>query len=91
MIHSTSPFDRTTRPDPAGGATGSPRPAVPGPDRFSPRQAGALQAALQAHPEVRSEVVARGRQIAADPAYPSEAVMARVAAVLLAQPDLTAD
>lgn len=89
MIHSTSPFDRTARPEAAAGSAGGVRPNAPGRDQFSARQAGALQAALQAHPEIRPEVVARGKQLAADADYPSAVILSKVASALLASPDLT--
>lgn len=90
-IHSTSPFDRAARADAASGTAGALRSALPGRDQFSARQAGALQSALQSHPEVRPEVVARGRLLTADPDYPSAAVLTKVASAILASPDLTED
>jgi hypothetical protein len=89
MINSTSPFDRTPRTEPAATAAGSNRAALPGRDQFSARQAEVLRAALEQHPEIRPEVVERGRQLAADPSYPSAGILAKVSAVILTSPDLT--
>jgi hypothetical protein len=62
-----------------------------GTDRFSAGNTIALQAALAAQPEIRPEVVARGRALAADPSYPSVEVLRQVGAALLRSPDLTED
>jgi hypothetical protein len=59
----------------------------PAPDRFSPEHTAALKAALQAQPEVRPEVVARARALAADPAYPSPEILRHVGATILQSPD----
>lgn len=91
MIHSTSSSDRTARTEAA--APSSPKPAVrgPGSDQFSPQQSAALQAALAAQPEIRADVVARGKALAGDPAYPPADIVRSVAAQILRAPDLSED
>ena len=91
MIHSTSSSDRTARTEAA--APNSPKPAVrgPGSDQFSAQHSAALAAALAAQPEVRADVVARGKALATDPNYPSAEVVRNVAAQILRAPDLTED
>ncbi len=68
MISSTSSSDRTVRPDlvTASGSV-SVRPTTPRPDRISTESAAFLRSELARQPEVRSEVVERGRALAADP------------------------
>lgn len=63
----------------------------PGADSFSAANSTALRAALQAQPEVRPEVVARGKELAADPSYPSNDILRKVGEALLKSPDLTED
>ncbi|HYC71886.1 MAG TPA: hypothetical protein VEB66_11805 [Opitutaceae bacterium] len=92
MIHSTPSPDRTPRPE----AVSSSAPFVapprgPGADRFSPEHTTALRAALGRHPEVRPDVVERGRALAADPSWPSPEILHRVGELILSAPDLAAD
>ncbi len=91
MIQSTSPSDRTIRPDAVSPST--PRVALraTGADQFSAENSAALRAALAQYPAVRPEVVAKGRALAADPAYPSPAIIRSVGAAILGSPDLTED
>lgn len=70
-------------------SAGTNRPSQPGRDEFSARQAEGLRAALTQHPEIRPEVVGRGRQLAADPDYPPADILTKLSAVILASPDLT--
>lgn len=88
MINSTSSSDRVLRPEApvlqAKTQTASGLRA----DRFSPEHTVALKAALQDQPEIRSEVVARGRELAADPSYPSSAILRKVGEAILRSPDL---
>ncbi|HLP24595.1 MAG TPA: hypothetical protein VK477_02875 [Acidobacteriota bacterium] len=63
----------------------------PGADRFSAEQSATLRAALAAQPEIRPEVVARGKELAADPNYPSNDILRKVGEALLTAPDLTED
>ena len=92
MISSTSSTDRTVRPElvqPAG-PTGS-RPAAPRPDQISTESAAFLRSELQRQPEVRPEVVARARELAADANYPSAEILRSVATQILGAPDLSED
>jgi hypothetical protein len=84
--------DRAARPDsvPATGASAPPFPR-PRPDQVSTEGAAFLKSALGQVPEVRPEVVARASALAADPGYPSTAVMRSVAGQILASPDLSED
>lgn len=91
MIHSTSPSDRTTRTDAVSLVPQKPVVRGPGADRFSAEQSATLRSALAAHPEIRPEVVARGKELAADPAYPSADILRKVGVALLNSPDLTED
>ena len=94
MIDSTSSPDRASRANaypvelakrPTADAAGSQR------DRLSTGAAEQLQTALANQPEIRPEVVARGRALAADPNYPSMAVIRNVAATIVNSPDLSED
>jgi len=90
MISSTSSTDRTVRPElvaAAGPSAG--RPAGPRPDQISTDNAAFLRAELQRQPEVRPEVVARARELASDPNYPSFEILKSVAGQILASPDLS--
>lgn len=75
----------------AGVGPAKPRAAAPRPDRISTERAAFLRGELERQPEIRPEVVARGRELAADPAYPSPAIIRHVAAQILAAPDQTED
>lgn len=90
MITSTSSSDRAPRPE-AVSAAGQPtvRPLALRPDQISTAGAAFLRAELQRQPEIRPEVVARGRELAADPNFPSTEVMRHVAQQILNSPDLS--
>src|SRR5262249_14438300 len=90
MISSASSPDRTPRAE-ALAATGpaAPRPYAPRPDRISTESAAFLRAELGRQPEIRPDVVARARALAADPAYPPVTVIRAVAQKSLAAPDLS--
>ena len=92
MISSTSSSSGAPRADfnLAPGAS-VPRPAALQADQLSTGHAEFLQAQLDQLPEVRADVVARARVLAADPNYPSPAVIQRVASQILAAPDLSED
>ena len=89
MISSTSSSSSAARPD-LNLTTG---PAVARPvtlrDQLSTEHAAFLHAQLQQQPEIRPDVVARARLLAADPAYPPSSVIQKVAARILAAPDLS--
>ncbi len=61
------------------------------PDQISTESAAFLKTALAGQPEVRPEVVERAKALAADPNYPSAAIMKSVAGQILASPDLSED
>ena len=92
MIASTSTTGRTLRADPlaAPGQCGSRSVALRS-DRFSSQSTTYLKAALDRQPAVRPEVVERAKMLAADPDYPSAAVIQHVARHILASPDLSED
>ncbi len=58
---------------------------------ISTQSAAYLQGALSRQPAIRPEVVERARALAADPTYPSAAVIKRVAQQIVASPDLSED
>ncbi len=91
MINSTSPSDRTPRAEPVVQA--QPKDHVRGleADRFAAKHSETLRAALAAQPEVRPEVVARGKALAADPNYPSTDILRSVAGLIVGSPDLSDD
>jgi hypothetical protein len=89
MINSTSSSDRVLRPDGPVHHTPTHAHRGAGADRFSPENSNALQAALSDQPEIRPDVVARARVLAADPSYPSPAVLRQVGQVILGSPDPT--
>ena len=92
MISSTSSSDRAARPELVS-STGpvSARPTAPRPDQISTEHAAFLRSELVRQPEIRPEVVARGLALAADPSYPSAAIIQSVASKILASPDLSED
>lgn len=90
MITSTSSADRTPRPEQLAPAPKPVvRPETARTDRISTEQAEFLRSELARQPAVRPEVVARGRELAADPSYPSMEVMRNVAQQIIAAPDLS--
>jgi hypothetical protein len=90
MISSTSNTDRIIRTDllAVAGQSGS-RPATSRPDQFSSASTSGLKVALDQQPAIRPDVVERARILAADPDYPSRAVMQHVARQIIATPDLS--
>lgn len=90
MINSTTSTDRAAHPEPvAPTGPAAVRPASPPPDQLSTENAAHLRAALLRQPEIRPEVVERGRALAADPSYPSPDILKHVSAVILKTPDLS--
>lgn len=69
--------------------TGVGRPSTPRPDLISTESAARLRTELARQPEVRPEVVARAKELAADPTYPPSAIVRAVALQILAAPDLS--
>lgn len=62
-----------------------------GTDQFAGGKIERLRNALAALPEVRPEVVERGRALAADPSWPPPEVMRRVSEIIVRSPDLSED
>lgn len=92
MISSASQSERPPRPEPtAVSESSAQRLTPPRRDLISTDGAAFLRGALMRQPEVRSEVVARGRLLAADPNYPPGPVIERIARTILASPDLAND
>ncbi len=91
MINSTSSSDRAARTDSVPPVVIKAPVARPSTDNFSAANTAALKTALGAQPEIRPEVVARGRALAADPSYPSNSILQAVGAKLLNSPDLSDD
>ena len=60
-------------------------------DSLSTNGIDQLRVALKSSPEIRSEVVERGKALAADPSYPSVAIIRQVSAKIVNSPDLTVD
>ena len=89
MISSTSSSSGAARPD----LTLTNGPAASRPvtlrDQLSTEHAAFLNAQLAQQPEIRPDVVARARLLAADPNYPPMAVIQKVAGQILAAPDLS--
>jgi len=92
MISSPSSSDRPTRAEavPVSGV-GAARGSSTRSDRLSTGAATLLRAALDRHPEVRPDVVERGRLLASDPAYPPRPVLERLAQGILSAPDLSVE
>jgi hypothetical protein len=91
MIDSTSSSEGANRAgaEPEGnGKRATPERAGGKRDRRS-AAAERPRKALSREPEIRPEVVARGRKLAADPDYPSASVIQRVAAMIVNSPDLS--
>jgi hypothetical protein len=89
MISSTSSSSGAARPDLnlAPGAAAA-RPVTLR-DQLSTEHAAFLNSQLAAQPEIRPDVVARARALAADPSYPPMAVIQKIASQILASPDLS--
>ncbi|MFI5336190.1 MAG: hypothetical protein ACHQ5A_05380 [Opitutales bacterium] len=91
MINSTSSSNQAARPEPVSPLPPKVTLKGPGADQFSATNSAALRQALASQPEIRPEVVARGRALAADPSYPSADIIRQVGQRILNSPDLTAD
>ncbi len=87
MINSASSSDRVLRPENVVLHAKTPPAGDVATDRFSPEKSAALKSALQQQPAVRPEVVARARALAADPSYPSPAILRQVGETILNSPD----
>ncbi len=91
MINSTSSSDRTVRPDAVVPTPPKMVVRATSSDQFSAANSAALRSALASQPEIRPEVVARGRALAADPTYPSKDILSQVGQQILNSPDLSTD
>ncbi len=98
VIHPSSMIQSTSHNDPAAQAkalasagAAAPLHAPAKRDKFSSAGIDQLKALLRSEPEVRPEVVERGRALATDPAYPSSAIIGRISAQILASPDPASD
>jgi hypothetical protein len=93
MIHTTSSSDRAGGTDPVSLSLAKPavRPLPQQQDSVSTDNLDGLRSALAGQPEVRPDVVARGLALAADPNYPSAAILKSVASAILSAPDLSED
>lgn len=92
MINSTSPSDRTPRAESV--ELTRPKVVIRPPDnsdQFSTENSSALRVALSRQPEIRPEVVERGRALAADSSYPSADILRNVGKVILNSPDFSED
>ncbi len=92
MIPSSSRLDPTIQAQALAAAdrAAPPKAATPA-EHLSRPGVEALRTALQSQPEVRPEVVARGRALAADPAYPSSAILQDISRRILQSPDPAED
>jgi hypothetical protein len=93
MINSTNPLSaQPATPEVALNPSATyARPAAAAADRLSTDSAEFLKAKMADDPAVRPDMVARGRQLAADPNYPSAQVIGSVARQILQAPDLSED
>jgi hypothetical protein len=93
MIHSASSSSSAARNDAiAAAANASASRAHRGAtDQIHIDKAAALRASLGQVPEIRPEVVARARALAADPSYPSDEIIRHVSGVIVNSPDLSED
>jgi hypothetical protein len=56
-------------------------------DRLSAQLSSKVRATLAEMPEVRPEVVARGRELLADPSYPSAEIVRKIASLITPLPE----
>jgi hypothetical protein len=56
--------------------------AADGFDRLSTQLSSKVRASLEEMPEIRPEVVERGRKLLADPGYPSPEIVRKIAALI---------
>jgi hypothetical protein len=89
MIQPTSPSDAAGRAQALQTAQvrANLQTSVKG-DQLSTAGTDQLRAALKAYPEIRTDVVARGQKLAADPSYPSPEIIRQISAQIVNSPDL---
>lgn len=78
-------------PDPRRNRANAAAPSAPSQDTLSTENATNLKAALENTPAVRPEVVERASKLALDPAYPPLAIIEKVARMISASNDLSAE
>ncbi len=92
MISSTSSSDSAARaPQVLTAGPAAARPRAMRTDQVSTESVARLRAELASQPEIRPEVVERAKALAADPSYPSAAIIRRVGETILGSPDLSED
>ncbi len=93
MIHSASSSSPSARNDAIAAATNASasRTSRSPADQIHIDKAALLRTSLQQVPEVRPEVVERARALAADPAYPSDAIIRKISSAIVNSPDLSED
>ena len=91
MIHSTSHLDGYNRTDAVANACAKIAPAPkqdsPAQERLSSANTDALRAALAQTPEVRPEVVERGRRLVVDTNYPPRHIIEDLARLMVESRD----
>ncbi len=93
MIPSTSLSNAAGRPQalPSAGQVPTNVSTPAKNDTLSTTGIDQLRAALKASPEIRPEVVERGRMLAADPTYPSSEIVRQISEQIVRSPDLSTD
>lgn len=91
MIHSTSNSHPLPGglPPVGGKPAGTPAPVAPNRDTLDTTASTALRESLAALPEVRPEVVAKGRELAVDANYPPRAIIEDIARLFVQSQDLS--
>jgi hypothetical protein len=90
MIHSASSSPTPPCKDAISSVVG--QRVLRGPaDQIHIDRATALRTSLQQLPEIRPEVIARARILAADSTYPSDKIIRQISAVIIKAPDLSED
>lgn len=91
MIHSTSNSNSLPGgvPPVGGKPAGKPAPVVQSRDTLDTTASTALRNALAALPEIRPEVVEKGRELAVDANYPPRAIIEDIARLFVQSQDLS--
>ena len=71
------------QPGKAKAREAKPQPKQAARDSFKPEQKERLMNLLKSQPDVRPEVVERAKALAADPSYPSDKVIAKLAKLFI--------
>lgn len=91
MIHSTSNLHGYNRTDAAALSiakqASTPKAEADSGERLSSSSSQALRAALNNSPEIRPEVVARGKALAVDPNYPPREIIEGLAKLMVESRD----